>query len=56
MLQSLEFLGKKGKKETARKKRIFLTSLDSKSKNAMHWPFLMAFRTTLKAFSSILHV
>ncbi len=49
-------LRERGKIKVATKKRSILTSLDSKSKIAMHWPFLMAFRATLKACSSILCV
>jgi hypothetical protein len=56
MLQSLDFLEKEEKKKAIRKKRLVSISLHFESKITMHWPFLMAFRATLKAWSSILHV
>ncbi len=52
----LKLLRKRGKIETTRNKRLVSISLHFESKITMHWPFLMAFRATLKAWSSILHV
>ncbi len=52
----LRLLRKRGKREATRKKMLVSISLHFESKIIMHWPFLMAFRATLKAWSSILHV
>jgi len=53
---SLRVFRERGEKKVVGKKRLVSTSLDSKSRVAMHWPFLKAFRATLKACSSILPI
>jgi len=52
----LKLLRKIGKREATRNKMSVSVSLDFESRITVHWLFLMAFRATLKAWSSILHV